>query len=152
MIIIISLNVTCSRHDIDENLRIWLETTNPLLPCGEFGIVLAVRSQALVSSQIYACYVPKIPQGRTHSYYPCHFNRYFPCQNDANRLLICVVEWFFLKENLFFISSYHLHPPYWQIILRFCWQWTPKWQKAKVGHVRHISAFRSFSGFIIYNY
>jgi hypothetical protein len=40
-------------------------------------------------------------------------------------------------------------PPYWQIILRFCWQWTPKWQKAKVGHVRHISAFRSFSGFII---
>ena len=21
------------------------------------------------------------PQGRTHSYYPCHFNRYFPCQN-----------------------------------------------------------------------
>ena len=71
MIIIISLNVTCSRHDIDENLRIWLETTNPLLPCGESGIVLAVRSQALVSSQIYACYVPKIPQGRTLSYYPC---------------------------------------------------------------------------------
>ena len=22
-----------------------------------------------------------ILQGRTHSYYPCHFNRYFPCQN-----------------------------------------------------------------------
>ena len=40
-------------------------------------------------------------------------------------------EWFFFKENLFFISSYHLHPPYWQIILRFCWQWTPKWQQSK---------------------
>ena len=37
--------------------------------------------QALVSSQKYARYVPKIPQGRTHSYYPCHFNHYFPCQN-----------------------------------------------------------------------
>jgi hypothetical protein len=32
-------------------------------------------------SQKYARYVPKIPQGRTHSYYPCHFNLYFPCQN-----------------------------------------------------------------------
>ena len=31
-------------------------------------------------SQQYARYVPKIPEGRTHSYYPCHFNRYFPCQ------------------------------------------------------------------------
>ena len=39
------------------------------------------QPQALVSSQKYARYVPKIPQGRTHSYYPCHFNRYFPCQN-----------------------------------------------------------------------
>ena len=39
------------------------------------------QTQALVSSQNYACYVPNIPQGRTHSYYPCHFNRYFPCQN-----------------------------------------------------------------------
>ena len=39
------------------------------------------QSQALVSSQKYARYVPKIPQGRTHSYYPCHFNHYFPCQN-----------------------------------------------------------------------
>jgi hypothetical protein len=29
--------------------------------------------------------VPKIPQGRTHSYYPCHFNRYFPCQNVDRR-------------------------------------------------------------------
>ena len=29
----------------------------------------------------YVHYVPKIPQGRTHSYYPCHFNCYFPCQN-----------------------------------------------------------------------
>jgi hypothetical protein len=42
---------------------------------------LLVEAQALVSSQKYARYVPKIPQGRTHSYYPCHFNRYFPCQN-----------------------------------------------------------------------
>jgi hypothetical protein len=41
---------------------------------------LLVEAQALVSSQKYARYVPKIPQGRTHSYYPCHFNRYFPCQ------------------------------------------------------------------------
>jgi hypothetical protein len=40
-----------------------------------------VRPQALVSSQKYARYVPKIPQGQTHSYYPRHFNRYFPCQN-----------------------------------------------------------------------
>ena len=39
------------------------------------------QTQALVSSEKYARYVPKIPQGRTHSYYPCHFNRYFPCQN-----------------------------------------------------------------------
>jgi hypothetical protein len=26
-------------------------------------------------SQKYARYVPKVPQGRTHSYYPCHFHR-----------------------------------------------------------------------------
>ena len=32
-------------------------------------------------SQKYARYVPKIPQALTHSYYPHHFNRYFPCQN-----------------------------------------------------------------------
>jgi hypothetical protein len=28
--------------------------------------------RALVSSQKYTRYVPKIPQNRTHSYYPCH--------------------------------------------------------------------------------
>ena len=39
------------------------------------------QTQALVSSEKYACYVLKIPQGRFHSYYPCRFNRYFPCQN-----------------------------------------------------------------------
>jgi hypothetical protein len=39
------------------------------------------QAQALVSSQKYARYVPKISQGRTHSYYPFHFNRYFSCQN-----------------------------------------------------------------------
>ena len=39
------------------------------------------QAQALVQSQKYARYVPKVPQGRTHSYYPCHFNRYFPCQH-----------------------------------------------------------------------
>ena len=22
-------------------------------------------------------------------------------------------------------------PPYWQIIFRFCWQWTPKWQQSE---------------------
>ena len=55
----------------------------------------------------------------------------------------------FLQGKSVFYIFLPSTPPYWQIILRFCWQWTPKWQKAKVGHVRHISAFRSFSGFII---
>ena len=47
------------------------------------------QPQALVSSQKYACYVPKIPQGRTHSYYPCHFNSYFPCQNVDRTQIAC---------------------------------------------------------------
>ena len=55
----------------------------------------------------------------------------------------------FLQGKSVFYIFLPSTPPYWQIILRFCWQWTPKWQKAKVGHVRHISAFWSFSGFII---
>ena len=48
------------------------------------------------------------------------------------------MDWFFFKENPFFYIFLPSTPPYRQIILRFCWQWTPKWQKAKVGHVRHI--------------
>jgi hypothetical protein len=47
----------------------------------------------LEESQKYARYVPKIPQGRTHSYYPCHFNRYFPCQNvDRTQIALIVLS------------------------------------------------------------
>ena len=67
------------------------QNQHQLVNIGKKGARTAVQlqAQALVSSQKYARYVPKIPQGRTHSYYP----------------------------------------------------WTPKWQKVKVGHVRHISPF-----------
>ena len=42
-------------------------------------IIFTSCTGACVESKI-SRYVPKIPQGRTHSYYPCHFNRYFLCQ------------------------------------------------------------------------
>ena len=36
--------------------------------------------------------------------------------------------------------------PYWQIILRFCWQWTPTWlQKGKVGHMTSFGCSRVLS-------
>ena len=43
-------------------------------------IIFTSCTGACVESKI-SRYVPKIPQGRIHSYYPCHFNRYFLCQN-----------------------------------------------------------------------
>jgi hypothetical protein len=33
--------------------------------------MVVIATQALLCSKKYACYVPKIPQGRTLSYYPC---------------------------------------------------------------------------------
>ena len=60
-------------------------------------------------------------------------------------------EMIFLQGKPIFYIFLPSTPPYWQIILRFCWQWTPTGYvgaKGKVGHVAS-SAFRSFSGFII---
>jgi hypothetical protein len=70
-----------------------VQTTFTIAPQGHFFLAQSVLCTLIRSlfyaytftgvlcSQKYARYVPKIPQGRTHSYYPCHFNRYFPCQN-----------------------------------------------------------------------
>jgi hypothetical protein len=40
-------------------------------------------------------------------------------------------EMIFLQGKLVFYIFLPSTPPYWQIILRFCWQWTPKWQQSE---------------------
>jgi hypothetical protein len=40
-------------------------------------------------------------------------------------------EMIFLQGKPVFYIFLPSTPPYWQIILRFCWQWTPKWQQSE---------------------
>ena len=40
-------------------------------------------------------------------------------------------EMIFLQGKPVFYIFLPTTPPYWQIILRFCWQWTPKWQQSE---------------------
>ena len=40
-------------------------------------------------------------------------------------------EMIFLQGKPIFYIFLPSTPPYWQIILRFCWQWTPKWQQSE---------------------
>ena len=57
-------------------------------------------------------------------------------------------EMIFLQGKPVFYIFLPSTPPYWQIILRFCWQWTPKWQQSESRS--RATYFRlSFSGFII---
>ena len=58
-------------------------------------------------------------------------------------------EMIFLQGKPVFYIFLPSTPPYWQIILSFVDNGHLSGSKAKVGHVQHISAFRSFSGFII---
>ena len=39
-------------------------------------------------------------------------------------------EMIFLQGKPVFYIFLTSTPPYWQITLRFCWQWTPKWQQS----------------------
>ena len=40
-------------------------------------------------------------------------------------------EMIFLQGKPVFYILLPSTPPYWQKILRFCWQWTPKWQQSE---------------------
>ena len=40
-------------------------------------------------------------------------------------------EMIFLQGKPVFYIFLPSTPPYWQIIFRFCWQWTPKWQQSE---------------------
>jgi hypothetical protein len=40
-------------------------------------------------------------------------------------------EMIFLQGKPVFYIFLPSTPPYWQILLRFCWQWTPKWQQSE---------------------
>jgi hypothetical protein len=40
-------------------------------------------------------------------------------------------ELIFLEGKPIFYIFLPSTPPYWQIILRFCWQWTTKWQQSE---------------------
>ena len=40
-------------------------------------------------------------------------------------------EMIFLQGKPVFYIFLPSTPPYWQIILRLCWQWTPKWQQSE---------------------
>ena len=53
-----------------------------------------------------------------------------------------------LRSEMIFLQGKHVFyiflpstPPYWQIILRFCWQWTPKWQQLLIGKSSMLPSF-----------
>ena len=54
-------------------------------------------------------------------------------------------EMIFLQGKPIFYIFLPSTPPYWQIILRFCWQWTPKWQQSES---RSRATYFHLSGFI----
>jgi hypothetical protein len=84
-----SINQSVSRHKIMVLLPYVSQLSNVTSQFKDIyglhvGVQLVMKTghhRRLCRFKKYARYVPKIPQGRTHSYYPCHFNRYFLCQN-----------------------------------------------------------------------
>jgi hypothetical protein len=102
-----------------------------------------ILSQALVSSQKYARYVPKIPQGRTPTT-PVTSTSISPVKMSIGRKLLTNLrsEMIFLQGKPVFLYLPTIYIP----IQDSSWA-----AKGKVGHVTS-SAFRSFLGFIIYKY